>query len=199
MNIIMKLTARHLKSNFKRTVVTIFGIVAATALITAMMVGLYSAFSFVADVSLMVDGYWEAIVKDVSEEQLEALKNDGRLAHAGIMNRDNEITGIRVRSDARERFRLGNIYHCDSDTLAQKISCDYDGVLPSAPGEIAVEEEFLKENGLDINVGDTLSFEQGYRYHYEEGKIVYLAGTYRSDEEFVSSSDETLTVFEPVA
>lgn len=42
MNIITKLTIRHLLENKKRTIVTILGIVASTALITAILVGVFS-------------------------------------------------------------------------------------------------------------------------------------------------------------
>ena len=63
MNIIMKLTLQHLKSNLKRTIVTIFGIVASTALITAMLTGVYSAFIFVGEVAIYVDGNYHAIFK----------------------------------------------------------------------------------------------------------------------------------------
>ena len=42
MNIITKLTLRHLIQNKKRTVVTILGIAISTALITGMVLGVYS-------------------------------------------------------------------------------------------------------------------------------------------------------------
>ena len=48
MNIMMTLTVKHIRNNMKRTIITVFGIVAATALITAMLTGIYSVFSFVA-------------------------------------------------------------------------------------------------------------------------------------------------------
>ena len=46
MNIISKLTLRHLLENKKRTIVTILGIAASTALITAILVGIFSFFRF---------------------------------------------------------------------------------------------------------------------------------------------------------
>ena len=58
MNIISKLTLRHLKQNKKRTVVTILGIAAATALITTMLVGITSFFGFFGTISLKEDGNW---------------------------------------------------------------------------------------------------------------------------------------------
>ena len=121
MNIIMKLTLRHIKSNIKRTIVTIFGITAATALITAMLVGIYSVFGFVADISLRVDGYQHANFKNISEEEYQRLKDDERVSLAGVSDTDNEVTGFYIDGESEERFRIGNIYHGDSDNLLQMV------------------------------------------------------------------------------
>ena len=47
MSIIAKLTLRHLLENRKRTVVTILGIATATALISAILLGVFSFFNTV--------------------------------------------------------------------------------------------------------------------------------------------------------
>ena len=46
MNIISKLTLRHLLENKKRSVVTILGIATSTALISAILLGVFSFFNF---------------------------------------------------------------------------------------------------------------------------------------------------------
>ena len=194
MNIIMKLTLQHLKSNLKRTIVTIFGILTSTALITAMLTGVYSAFIFVGEVAIYVDGNHHAIFKDISEEDYNSLKNDPAIKFAGVYDTDNEKTGFYIDSDAEKRFRIGNIYHGNTDLLSQMVTCEYEGKLPENKGEIAVEEEFLKDNNLNLSVGDKLSFHQGYRYIYENDELVYLAGNYRSSEDFTVLSDETCTI-----
>ena len=48
MNILAKLTLRHLRENRKRTAVTILGIAMATALISAILLGVFSFFKFSA-------------------------------------------------------------------------------------------------------------------------------------------------------
>ncbi|MCR4650037.1 MAG: ABC transporter permease [Lachnospiraceae bacterium] len=190
MNIIMKLTLRHLKSNIKRTIVTIFGIVVSTALITAMLTGIYSAFMFVADVTVYVDGNHHANFKNISEEDYNNLKNDPRILYVGATDNDNEKTGFYIDGDSEKRFRIGNVYHADPDNLSQMVTCEYEGRLPENDGEIAIEEEFLKDNDLNLQVGDTLSFHQGYRYGYENNELTYYAGNYRTSEEFCTLSDE---------
>ncbi len=194
MNIIMKLTLQHLKSNLKRTIVTIFGIVASTALITAMLTGVYSAFMFTAKVTLYAEGNYHADFKNLTEEEYNKLKNDSLLEFVGVMDTDNEKTGFYIDTDTEKRFRTGNVYHGNSDNLSQMVTCEYEGRLPENAGEIAVEEEFLKDNNLLLHPGDTLSFHQGYRYGFEGGELVYYAGSYKSAEDFRVLSDETCTV-----
>ena len=51
MNIVRKLTLRHLKENKGRTVVTILGIIVAVAMITAVFVGMSSLLNVTGPVS----------------------------------------------------------------------------------------------------------------------------------------------------
>ena len=190
----MKLTLQHLKSNLKRTIVTIFGIVASTALITAMLTGVYSAFKFTGDVTVYADGNYHASFINLTEKDYNNLKNDSLLEFVGVRDTDNEKTGFYIDTDTEKRFRTGNVYHGNSDHFSQKVTCEYDGRLPENAGEIAIEEEFLKDNHLNLQVGDTLSFHQGYRYGYEGDELVYFAGNYRSAEDFCVLSDETCTI-----
>ena len=194
MNIITKLTLRHLIQNKKRTVVTILGIAISTALITAMMLGVYSFFCFYSGISMKIEGNWAFFAKDLSEEQNQSLKNDPRVSWVGIRDYNLEKTGYMLGTDTKPRFKTGNIYHADHNNLIQMVTCDYEGKLPENAGEIAVEEELLRENGLDLKVGDTLSFTQGYRYQYELNELIYLGGGYQSNELFEEKSEETCVI-----
>ena len=194
MNIITKLTLRHLIQNKKRTVVTILGIAISTALITAMMLGVYSFFCFYSGISMKIEGNWAFFAKDLSEEQNQSLKNDPRVSLVGIRDYNLEKTGYMLGTDTKPRFKTGNIYHADHNNLIQMVTCDYEGKLPENAGEIAVEEELLRENGLDMKPGDTLSFTQGYRNKYELDEMVYLGGGYQSNELFEEKSEETCVI-----
>ena len=194
MNIITKLTIRHLVQNKKRTIVTILGIAISTALITAMMLGAYSFFRFYRNISLQVEGNWAFLAKDLSIEQIQNLKNDPGVSLVGIRDYNLEKTGFMLDTDTKPRFRIGNIYHADYNNLVQMVACNYEGKLPENAGEIAVEEELLRENGMDLKIGDTLTFTQGYRYKYELDELVYLGGGYQSDEMFEERSKETCII-----
>ncbi|MBQ9490868.1 MAG: hypothetical protein IJU80_13160, partial [Lachnospiraceae bacterium] len=195
MSIIAKLTLRHLLENRKRTAVTILGIATSTALISSILLGVFSFFKFFAFLATRTDGNVHAAFYELTKEQADLLRADERIALAGVTDTDPTVSGVRVDSGKEDRFRIGNIAHGDFDYYAAMVVSDFDGRLPENASEIAVEEKFLSDNGLSLQVGDALSFEQGNRRYYDEGgKIVYLAGNYRSDETFDAISFETCTV-----
>ena len=195
MNIIAKLTLRHLLENRKRTSVTILGIATATALISAIVLGVFSFFRFFGTLATETDGNVHAAFYEVTSEQTDRLRTDERIELLGISDRNPGISGIRIDSGKEDRFRTGNIAHGDAGYFAEMVLSEYEGRLPENSSEIAAEEQFLKDNGLSIRVGDTLTFEQGNRHIVDEkGEIVYLAGNYRSNEVFEPGSEETCRV-----
>jgi putative ABC transport system permease protein len=166
----------------------------STALITAMLTGIYSAFEFTGNVSIYAEGNQHADFKNISEEEYDKLKNDPALSLVGVNDIDYEKTGFYIDGDAEKRFRIGNIFHGNSALLTQMVTCEYEGRLPEKKSEIAIEEEFLKDNNLNLKIGDSFRFHQGYRYVYEGDELTYLAGNYKSSEDFTVLSDETCTI-----
>ena len=195
MNIISKLTIRHLWENKKRTIVTILGIVASTALITAILVGIFSFFRFFGSINRLTDGEVQADYDRLTWEDIEALKNDERLKYVGTQCSDPTITGVRMLTDKEMRFRVGNIFNGGEDIYRQLVVSEYEGKLPENSGEVAVEEAFLKDNDLDLHVGDSITFELGNRYEIEpDGTKIYYGGSYRSEEQFQMLSTETCVI-----
>lgn len=195
MNIISKLTIRHLLENKKRTIVTILGIMASTALITAILVGIFSFFRFFGTINRLTDGDVHAVYDKLAWEDITALKNDSRIKYAGAVRTDPTITGVRMLTDKEMRFRVGNIFTGSADIYRQLVVSEYEGKLPETSNEVAVEEAFLKDNGLDLHVGDSITFELGNRYEIEpDGTLVYYGGSYRSEEQFQVLSTETCTI-----
>lgn len=195
MNILSRLTLRHLAENKKRTVVTILGIATSTALISAILLGVFSFFRFFGYIATLTSGNVHAAFYELSEEQALSLKEDSRIALAGITDTDPVISGVRLDSGKSDRLRIGNIAHGDRDYFTELVVSEYEGTLPANSHEIAVEEKFLSDNGLALQVGDRLTFEQGNRWSLDEdGERIYWAGNYRSEEIFEALSTETCTI-----
>ena len=196
MNIIATLTLRHLLGKKKRSIVTMLGIAASTALISAIVLGVFSFFKFFGSMAIQSEGNVHAQFREITREQYVSLTKDKRIASVGICDAEEKVTGVRLLNDKEDRFRIGNIDHVDKNYLSMRVISDYDGVLPKNSSEIAVEEQFLIDNGLEeLKVGDSLTFEQGYRYIDDEIEgLSYLGGDYKSEEQFKAESTETCTV-----
>nr|MCR5441287.1 FtsX-like permease family protein [Lachnospiraceae bacterium] len=194
MNIVNKLTVRHLLGNKKRSVVTILGIAVSTSLISAILLGILSFFSYFGELEKIKCGDIIATFSDVTPEQVNLLLNDKNISMVGVIDTDATVSGVRLDNGLEDRFRIGNVAHVGFDYFDQRVVCDYDGSLPSSAGEAAVEAEFLEENRLDLKPGDTLTYEQGYRYIMDGDNLTYTAGAYQSMEGFECLSTETVTV-----
>ncbi|WP_026493188.1 ABC transporter permease [Butyrivibrio sp. XPD2002] len=195
MNIISRLTLRHLLGNKKRSIVTILGIAISTALISAILLGVFSFFKFFGYIAIQTTGNAHAAFEEVTSEQFNALCEDASIEKVGLRELDEKRSGVRLLNDKENRFKIGNVDHGDANYISMRVVSDYDGTLPTNSSEIAVEEQFLIDNGLSLQVGDTLTFEQGYRYIDDELEgFMYLGGAYRSEEQFKPLSTDTCIV-----
>ena len=130
MNIVSKLTVRHLLSNKKRSVVTMLGISASTALISAIVLGVFSFFRFFGFLSVQSDGNVHAQFSKITKEQYVSLLQDDRIGSIGFCDADLTITGVRLINDKEDRFKVGNIDHADKVYMSMKILPGFDGELP---------------------------------------------------------------------
>lgn len=76
MNIMQKLTLRHLKENKRRTLVTVIGTIISVAMITAVATLAISFLDLIQRQEIADRGEWHVQYHNVSEAQAEAIKND---------------------------------------------------------------------------------------------------------------------------
>ena len=198
MNIIRKLTFRHLKANKSRSIVTILGIIVSVAMITAVFVSMASFLDLEGRQSILLYGQGEVTAWDVPKEEIRKMRNDDRIACVGAkMEEDNNASDMawQLTSNKTGKSLAGNMYIGDSWNLSQMILCDYDGQLPKDSSEIAVEASFIEKNALDWKVGDTVTFAVGTRYIIEDGQKYSLSGSYfNRDEQFEVTGNPQFTI-----
>ncbi|MBE5856083.1 MAG: ABC transporter permease [Lachnospiraceae bacterium] len=197
MNIIQKLTLRHLMENKKRSFITILGIAFSTALISAIFIGCFSFLKFMGNMSVESMGNYEGVFENPTNEQIVQLQNDEKIDKVGIFVKNARNAGFRIDLDKHDRFRVGSICYGNTDYFSQMFGDKYKGRLPKNSGEIALDAAFLMERGLDVKVGDTFTFEEGGRFMPGSEDSVdngYFFGRYRPDEEFHSLGEKTCIV-----
>lgn len=181
MNIVNKLTLRHLKENKGRTVITTLGICVSVAMITAVFVAAASFLNLFAEIDFLASGHRHAIF-EANSSQLQQLKDDDRIERVGVRA---ESESFQLEGDKSKSARTGDIYVGDKVNLEQMFTVGYDGTIPENGNEIAVEQKFIERNNLDWKIGDTVTIPLGVRYLVEEnGEKSYIAGRYFSDEQF---------------
>lgn len=181
MNIVNKLTLRHLKENKGRSVITTLGIIVSVAMITAVFVAMASFLNLEGTISYMQMGHKDAVFA-VDTEQLEKLKKDDRLSAVGV-NSDLFQPSFQLEQKSSVRTGTGEIYCGDSVNLQQMMVCDYEGEIPQNSKEIAVEQSLIDMNKLDWKIGDTVTIPLGVRYTIDGGERMEVKGSYFSGEE----------------
>lgn len=193
MNIVNKLTIRHLKENKGRTVVTTLGICVSVAMITAVFVALASFLNLFGEIELIAGGNYHARISDVSQAQLAELKQDERIAEIGI--HEHNETSFLLSDRKNDRLGTGDICIGDETYIKQMLTVDYDGTIPKNENEIAIEQKLLDKNELKLGIGDKITLSEGNRYIVESGEeyIVY-GGSRQKGEIFRSNGEKEYTI-----
>lgn len=188
MNIVNKLTLRHLKENKGRTLVTTFGIIVSVAMITAVFVAMASFLQLFADVSVVSEGNFAAQLSDVKLSSLDELYKDERIETVGLC--DENYKQFKIDNGKSDRLATGSIGACDDGYFKMFIQSDYDGTLPKTSDEIAVQSDFIEKNELDWQVGDIVSIPCGIRTMRDKDGEFDVTGAYSKGEKFVRQEDK---------
>ena len=161
MNILNKLTNKHLIMNKKRTIVTIVGIILSTALMVGMGL-LLSTFrdSMIQEVVLSTGDY-NARINNVSNNNLSIINNNSNVDY--YITRDYLGYDFIPNDETKSYFK---VFSVDETYMAHLKLLE--GRLPKNDKEIVIPE-YLKENYPDLlKVGNTINLSIGDRYYNNE-------------------------------
>ena len=108
MNIIQRLTLRHMRMNKRRTLVTVLGIVISVAMITAVSTFAGSFMDLMRRDTLARTGDWQVEYQDISPEQAALLAADQDAEKAG-MNRTIGYLQIPTQAESTSLICCGRI------------------------------------------------------------------------------------------
>lgn len=163
MNIVNKLTTRHIQQNKGRTVVTTLGICVSVAMITAVFVAMASFLNLFGEIGLISSGKWDAEFDYLNQTQINQIKNDDRISNVGLGYSD-DCMSFKLKSASDYEKSTGEILVGNKKYFEMMATGDFDGKLPENENEVAVEENLLAANGMkNAKVGDKITFAQGMR------------------------------------
>ena len=178
MSIFATITNRTMKQNKARTIVTIIGVILATAMISAVITLGISLQRYMYDYAVQTDGSWHVAAKGLSEEQVQKIQQDEEVKDASVIS---EIGYAKIGENDQDLF--GNYLYLQTmdekaaDMLSVKLT---QGRLPENENEIIVQGG-LQQNGQEVRIGDTVTFPVGDRID-ENGNSLMFNTSIQFDE-----------------
>uniref|UniRef100_UPI003FEE7489 FtsX-like permease family protein n=1 Tax=Eubacterium sp. TaxID=142586 RepID=UPI003FEE7489 len=194
MSITKKLALRHLKQNKTRSVLTVLGITISVVMLTVIFTCATSFAHYYGERAINTNGNWHFFVKTDYESAKKYLLSDSSLKDIGFeKDLSSEEQSYKIYSDKANYLRTGTIYQGDAQYIKDTVTCKYDGALPKSDNEIMVEQSLIKNNGLELKIGDEIKIAVGSRL---KGDFVILPvkGNYQFGERFEKEKDETFKV-----
>ena len=189
MQILNRLTIRNLKLNKRRTIVTIIGIILATALLTAVATMAVSLKESVTLRSKKVDGDFHLLLYDVTDKEKESVINNRQVES---YYETHEVGYGVLDGCVNDSKPYVYIEALDSDTFEKAEINVTSGRLPENDSEIVISSHIKTNGGVKYNLGDEITFDIGDRTY--NGKKLYQNDTYREDEQLEAKQTKTYKV-----
>lgn len=160
MNIVNRLTLRNMQQNKRRTLVTIIGVIISVAMVTAVTTLGVSFMDLLQRQAIARDGEWHVLYKDVSQEQLQAIKNDEETKTL-VISRDLGYTLLEGNQNRHKPYLFIKEY--DSRGFENFPIDLIKGRLPQANNEVVISEEIAPSAKVNLQIGDQLVLDIGER------------------------------------
>ncbi|MTI95762.1 MAG: ABC transporter permease [Firmicutes bacterium] len=181
MNVINKLTLRHLLLNKKRTLVTIIGVILSVSMITAVTTFVVSAQDMMIRDAIQGRGYWHANFSDIEADKADVFLDSPHVEQAMFMH---NLGYAELEGSTNEFKPYLFVQEFDAASMENLALDLIDGRFPERSDELVVSEHIGYNAGVEIAVGDTLELAIGQRYF--EGKRL------GQDKQFMLSDDRVV-------
>jgi putative ABC transport system permease protein len=179
MNIINKVTIRHLKENKRRSLVTIIGVIISVAMITAVATLGVSFLDLMIRQDIAKNGEWHVQYKDVTLDQLKAIEKDSDTKTIVLSN-----TGYAALEESHNEYKpylfFQNFNKTGLEQFPIKVST---GRLPQQENEVAISESIRSNAKVDYKVGDKLTVDIGQRWQKVSGKPLTQNDSLQRDQD----------------
>lgn len=181
MNVIQKLTLRHMLLNKRRTLVTVLGIVISVAMLTAVSTFTGSFMDLARRDTLARTGDWQVKYVNITREQADQLEKSPDNALAGCHYNVGYLALPDPGRESRPYLYWQNYDENGFSLLPMKLE---EGRMPEKEGEVIVLDSFLQDNE-QYKIGDTIRLPQGKRTGIQSGMPVEYEDQGRLNQEEV--------------
>ncbi|WP_407269774.1 ABC transporter permease [Radiobacillus sp. PE A8.2] len=199
MNIVNKLTIRHLKENKRRTLVTIVGVIISVAMITAVATLGVSFLDLLKRQVIAEQGEWHVLYKNLDEEQLAAVQNDDATKSV-VLTQDRGYALLEGSENDYKPYVFVKGY--DKQGFENFPITLSEGRFPESPNEVVLPEHIESDAGVTYELGSQMTLAVGDREYQDMPPDVPTIGQSTSlqtngeevAETLVNTSEETYTV-----
>ncbi|MCA0170409.1 ABC transporter permease [Bacillus sp. RAR_GA_16] len=160
MNIVNKLTVRHLKENKRRTLVTIIGVIISVAMVTAVATLGVSFLDLLQRQSIATDGEWHVQYENVDTDQIEAIESDESTSRLILANDLGYAELDEPQNESKPYLFLKEYNEQGFKNFPLEIS---EGRLPKNDNEIVLSEDIAANSAMNKGIGDQLTLDIGER------------------------------------
>lgn len=160
MNLLNKLTITNLKLNKKRTIVTIIGIILATALITAVA-GMVTSFrQTLINWTIKTDGNYHYTFKEVPSEELKYIENNRSIENYYL----TQGIGYAKLNESKNEYKpYLYVMSYNKEALKNAPIELVEGRLPQNENELVISEHIITNGKVNYKIGQKISLEMGER------------------------------------
>lgn len=160
MNIVNKLTLRHLKQNKRRTMVTIIGVIISVAMVTAVATLGFSFMELMKKQSISTNGEWHVQYRNVTKAQLEAIEADDATKTLVISNDRGYAPLMGGQNENKPYWYIKEYNAAGFRQFPIEL---LEGRLPKTNYEVVISEEIAKNAKVTHKIGETLTLDVGER------------------------------------
>ncbi len=163
MNILNKLTIKHLKLNKKRTLVTIIGIILSTALMVGIGTLISSFREFMINTTIETSGREHVTINDISYDNYKYIKNNIYVEDTFLRKIVGYSKYDSIVNKAKPYFFIEEV----NDNILKDTTL-ISGRLPKNNSEVVISNHIITNGKVDLKVGDNLKLDIGSRYIYND-------------------------------
>jgi putative ABC transport system permease protein len=163
-NIINKVTVRHLKENKRRTLLTIIGVIISVAMVTAVATLGVSFLDLLKRQSIATDGEWHVQYKNVTSEQIIEIEKDEDTKKLAIKKDLGFASLPNSQNESKPYLYLMEYNEQAFKQFPVKVS---KGRLPKTENEVVISEAIATNAKVEYKIGDQFTIEIGSRFSAE--------------------------------
>lgn len=159
-NIVFHVTLQYMKKNRIRTVTTFIGIMLMTMLLTCVFTGKDTVMSYLEEIVAQNRGRWHVLIEDTDRNTCDKILEYEYIEDTAVSYRKGFVKFAESVRDDRPYILVTGYSEKNFEWQNVKVT---EGRLPENDSEIVLSES-VRKDGIDLKIGDTVSYDFVKRY-----------------------------------